>query len=1289
PTFSVAGSTGLATVGFLDNDEWLRYYVQPARFGEFNVTWKVGGGNAERPQEYFFLWGDSSCQEAADDQRQGLFETEGVDNGYVAESFNATTPLTITEGGDRLLTLCFRRGGWANLFEVTMSSLDTADEEEVEAPTCVSEPQQFWVGDAANATDLAASLNCTDGDATVEWLGEVPIDQEIVIGQRTKVTINGAAGSAADGAGKSRLFALLPGAELTLVDMKLVNGMAQGGEGGAVFVEGGSLTLMGSTTLSNNIADKNGGAVYVTSEGTVQLKDQASVTENTAAIDGGGIALSTSAKLVISDDAQVSNNAARDNGGGIHALSQSTVLVEGRGRISENRAEGDDGGGVFLGDSELTCAGMASIRDNTAKSSGAAFACFSCTGSIKNSTRIQGNAADDSGGAIWAGGTSTVTIEDDAELSSNTAPTRGGNIDITGRRATLTLRGQAIIQAGSTNGKGGGIRVKESKVYIQDSASVLDNKSGSGGGIFCEDEGTLEVTGSVVIKNNNATGNGGGIGGSQSCTIVMTDGAKLEDNETGRDGGALHLDGGSSAIIDGATIIQGCRSGKDGGGLSVQSQASLTLGGNAEVNANAAERFGGAIVAAEGASVVLMGDSMLMGNTAQDGGGIHARDDTQLQVQDRIVIEGNSATQGGGGVYLDFSSMHVGSAEDGKGFGGMDRGTRAEDDNSPTMKNNTALRGGAVNLSGKSKLTGVGLQVIENAADERGGGVIVSERSAVELANSAFCENKAKLSGGAVADEGSGSIVLQESSFVSNTALCCTANRNAVPTPPSGAKCTDYDTRAPGEACCMAKTFSDGGECKACEEGMLCSQDEGVGATVRELELTSGYWRGDLTKAKLRECLQPAACAGGKAEASEDYCNPGYTGPYCAVCATNYFPAGDRTCKKCSPKAKAGFAVLVALIILLVLAAFGLFMMITEKVRWSQKWALKLRTQGLIGQARKVKWRRLRIPLVVLQIVTQYGSITGAVFPDVYKKFLGYIALVNLDMSWVFSLGCIVETDFYDSLLVATILPLAFLLILVLAYLRRSRTDKARARKYQSAFLLVTFLIYSSVSTRVFQTFACDNTWEGNSFLMADYSISCNEGRHKWFRMYAFVMTLIYPIGIPALYLCVLWGIRSKLSSAEDTTQRDRDERCKSLRFLWEAYKPSFYYFEVVECVRRLSLTGIIVFIPPDNAAQLAWSGLFSVAALGGVAFVRPYAETSDLYLYITGMLSIFLTVFQSLLIKVEVSDEDSAAQIMFSSAIIFAQVMLVLVTVALVIQEILEAQKKDPVLEGFADLAR
>ena len=52
--------------------------------------------------------------------------------------------------------------------------------------------------------------------------------------------------------------------------------------------------------------------------------------------------------------------------------------------------------------------------------------------------------------------------------------------------------------------------------------------------------------------------------------------------------------------------------------------------------------------------------------------------------------------------------------------------------------------------------------------------------------------------------------------------------------------------------------------------------------------------------------------------------------------------------------------------------------------------------------------------------------------------------------------------------------------------------------------------MFTSASTVVFKTFGCDNSVvEGESYLRADYSISCQTATHTLYKVYAGFMLLV------------------------------------------------------------------------------------------------------------------------------------------------------------------------------------
>ncbi len=111
---------------------------------------------------------------------------------------------------------------------------------------------------------------------------------------------------------------------------------------------------------------------------------------------------------------------------------------------------------------------------------------------------------------------------------------------------------------------------------------------------------------------------------------------------------------------------------------------------------------------------------------------------------------------------------------------------------------------------------------------------------------------------------------------------------------------------------------------------------------------------------------------------------------------------------------------------------------------------------------------KLKILVVVWQILTVFPSIARVDFPLSYSRFLDLIGVVNLDIGQILSATCVLPTlDFYERLLVTTLTPLGLLMLLVLTFqlakLRAGSTNLDARRlawsRHMTAGLLATFLV--------------------------------------------------------------------------------------------------------------------------------------------------------------------------------------------------------------------------------------
>lgn len=139
------------------------------------------------------------------------------------------------------------------------------------------------------------------------------------------------------------------------------------------------------------------------------------------------------------------------------------------------------------------------------------------------------------------------------------------------------------------------------------------------------------------------------------------------------------------------------------------------------------------------------------------------------------------------------------------------------------------------------------------------------------------------------------------------------------------------------------------------------------------------------------------------------------------------------------------------------------------------------------------------------------------------------------------------------------------------------------------------------------QTYACDPLEDGKKYLRADYRIECDSTRHKYFMAYAGFMILVYTVGIPAFYGFLLFRHRDVLT--KDDADREGVSDVAPTSGLWKPYRPSVFYYEVVECIRRFMLAGVVVFIYPNTAAQIAVTLLMAFFFVVLSEALAPYAS--------------------------------------------------------------------------------
>eukprot|EP00752_Nemacystus_decipiens_P013054 g11547.t1 len=1082
-------------------------------------------------------------------------------------------------------------------------------------------------------------------------------------------------------------FSVILGSEVSWSgDAKSVfNGNQAGQEGGAFSVEANSSVSWGgdgSTVFDGNHAGHFGGAFDVVLSSNVSWSGEGTTLfdGNQAGGFGGALAVQVDSQASWAADTTTtySGNSALD-GGAIWVIASSSLYLDGatsfRGNVAYNDPQNTNatdnlppvvfpghGGAVYLSDSTATINGSVAFTGNEAVGgSGGAGYVLGSNVSWVGQTDFSSNVAGFSGGGLGVAGGSTLSFGGDVTFTENKAtlaeaesvplnrsfPGSGGAMAISINSSVVWRGGMTQFVGNSARGFGSALHIITGAhaSWSGSMTTFVNNSANLWGTLSVGDSSEVTWSGETIFEGNAASSGGG---------IVLFDGSYVGwTGETTFSSNAATIDGGAVASVEpdptynprnstlhigATTTFSNNTSGANGGGLSLLGACSLEADQGVEVSyvGNSAEVAGGAVFVSGAGAGPLFSTATFVSNSAQVGGavslfgsgnskGVSDAEPPDPTTFDRCRFVSNRATTGGA---IDSAAGHDSIFDS-------------------TFEDNVAGTGGALRLAGTTTIDGCSF--VENFSDD-GGGAAVSNIGTIS--------------------------VMAYISFSGNGFNCPAGmflHYNASGDP--------YEVVCDGcQVVCDGCVFAEPLFAPICTEVISHTTSAEGKTTLEELSVEPGYWRATNSSETVLACHHADACLGGKTGTS-DYCLEGYEGPYCAICSEGHTAHLGFVCSKCSSSA-AGvvLAVVLAIVALIVAAAV---------VSYATTGEGDGRGQGLVERvARYIPLQSVKIVIVAWQILTQFTALAGVTYPHYYQTFLDGLNVFNFDLSWILSAGCIVDMDFHDRLLMSTIGPIVAVIFLGCTYTAAVRihggaieTLQNVRHKHVSLVLLLTFFVYSSVSSALFSTFACEELDDGKDYLRSDYRIECDSPRHRGFKVYAGFMIVVYTVGIPAFYACLLFKDRGILRQ-EERKDRGSASRVSSTSDLWKPYKPSVFYYEVIECARRILLAGVIVFIYPNSAAQIAVTLLVAFAFVLVSEGLSPYASRWDHWISRTGHVVVIASMYVALLLKVDVSGEQSSSQKVFEAVLVavHAVMMLVVLVETVVMGLALKAEhREDP----------
>eukprot|EP01045_Picozoa_sp_COSAG04_P009418 COSAG04_NODE_543_length_12846_cov_7.281556_3_plen_1215_part_00 len=402
-----------------------------------------------------------------------------------------------------------------------------------------------------------------------------------------------------------------------------------------------------------------------------------------------------------------------------------------------------------------------------------------------------------------------------------------------------------------------------------------------------------------------------------------------------------------------------------------------------------------------------------------------------------------------------------------------------------------------------------------------------------------------------------------------------------------------YSAEVLGRVTCRGAAFRSGGvetdECAVCPSCMDCS-------VVGQTTLKSGWaFFGTAGEAypcpgadKFEAC--PPLLLDGNATMDSSTCALGYEGPVCGNCQPeyNHLKVGN-PCDPCDdgvinvPLVLGLFCTALAVGGAVISGALGV-----------------LQDFGVITD--------LRILVGFYQILGQAGNVLDLVFPFPVPQLVDFIKLLFLDVRKLVMLDCWNIGGFYGKIVTNIVVVPAILVgVCLLIFISQKRTlmaviaagaadtsglEMLKVKLKQNLFLGI-FLVYPTITTTLFRVPQCHYFGEAG-FHEDDYTIDCSTTKFMLTVVFAVLVIILIPIGVPAIFTMLMLRAKRSLGGVVNETALggaklvadDADDESDTYGFLIKDYRPQYWYHEIVTYSRKLLLGGISVVMGRGSMAQ-------------------------------------------------------------------------------------------------------
>jgi len=263
----------------------------------------------------------------------------------------------------------------------------------------------------------------------------------------------------------------------------------------------------------------------------------------------------------------------------------------------------------------------------------------------------------------------------------------------------------------------------------------------------------------------------------------------------------------------------------------------------------------------------------------------------------------------------------------------------------------------------------------------------------------------------------------------------------------------------------------------------------------------------------------------------------------------------------------------------------------------------------------------------------------------------------NLDVFYFFgNFKCQVNTNYKAAFEAHMRMPLILLAVVLTSYFVALLLKKLLccsccqtmydARTLRSRLLklinMIVFVMYPGLGIRIFRVFAT-RQYGDYSYLIADLEIRTDSKEYKEMYTSAWLWMCLYVLAIPLAYFFMLLLNRKYIKMDPDDTHHfiPDEHHAKvimvraSYGAIYSSFKRKYYYFELVEMVRKITLVGALILLGEGGAGTQLFVGIiicFFYVFIG--ALFQPLKKKTDQMLQYVTSIQLFSTLCTGLLLR-------------------------------------------------------